>query len=282
MTDRSFPEPPDDLKALETGACHTFLDRLLRPFPDWVGSLWGKIVGGATGFALGGPLGALIGALAGHAVDVYWLDDDPDDDATQKIAFTVGVIALGAKMAKVDGTVSRAEVNAFKRVFRIPPEEARNVGRLYDQACQDAAGFEPYARQLARLLRDRRPVLEQLLDDLFYIALADGHPTAAEITFLSDVARIFGFSEAEFARIRANNGAVAVEDPYQILGVTPDADDGVIKAAWRTLARSHHPDRLIANGLPAEYIATADRKMAAINAAYNAIKRHRAAARAVA
>src|SRR5262245_20633317 len=127
-------------------------------------SIWGKIIGGATGFVLGGPLGALIGALAGHAVDIKIdqagvpaeIGDQAaggDQAATKQIAFTIAVIVLGAKMAKADGVVSRAEVTAFKEVFQVPPSEIRNVSRLFDQAKQDPAGFEPYAQQIARMFR---------------------------------------------------------------------------------------------------------------------------------
>jgi DnaJ like chaperone protein len=117
-------------------------------------SIWGKIIGGAAGFfALGGPLGALLGALAGHAIDKQMEPDlppeQPDDRrATREIAFTIAVIALGAKMAKADGTVSRAEVAAFKQVFKIPPDEINNVARVFDLAKRDVAGFDAYARQL--------------------------------------------------------------------------------------------------------------------------------------
>ena len=106
-------------------------------------SIWGKLLGGAAGFALGGPLGALLGAVAGHAVDR--LADVPapgaalpgspaaeeaERAATRQIAFTIGVIVLGAKIAKADGIVSRSEVAAFKQVFTVPPEEEANVGRI--------------------------------------------------------------------------------------------------------------------------------------------------------
>ncbi|HEY3147379.1 MAG TPA: TerB family tellurite resistance protein, partial [Dongiaceae bacterium] len=151
-------------------------------------SIWGKIIGGAAGFALGGPLGALLGAIAGHAVDrrIEQADEPEqqsldDRSATRQIAFTIAVIVLGAKMAKADGVVSRAEVAAFKEVFQVPQSELRNVARIFDQAKEDPAGFEPYAKQIARLFRKDHPVLEELLDGLFHIAKADGNVHEAEI-----------------------------------------------------------------------------------------------------
>src|SRR5690554_2738674 len=145
-------------------------------------SVWGKILGGAAGFALGGPIGALVGALAGHAVDrMNGGVAVAEADGTKQIAFTIGVIALGAKLAKADGHVNRKEVDAFKQVFHIPANEMKNVGRVFDQARRDARGFEPYARQLASMFADNRAVLEELLDGLFHIARADGRIAEEEL-----------------------------------------------------------------------------------------------------
>ncbi|MET4806694.1 TerB family tellurite resistance protein [Limibacillus sp. MBR-115] len=243
-------------------------------------SIWGKIVGGAAGFAVGGPLGAILGAVAGHAVDKMAEDSKPpgDDggtgasnDPTRRIAFTIAVIVLGAKMAKADGHVTKDEIAAFRQVFHIPPEEVKNVGRLFDQARRDANGFEPYAKQIARLFRDRPAVLEELLDGLFHIARADGHVTPEELDYLQAVANIFGLDEAAWHRLKAANLGPDAEDPYHILGVTRETVPEAIKAAYRKLIRENHPDRLVAEGMPQEFVAMANEKMAKINVAYDRI-----------
>lgn len=256
-------------------------------------SIWGKIVGGAAGFAIGGPLGALLGAAAGHVVDGLhdaWAGDgapgsrdDGAKDHTQTIAFTVGVIALGAKLAKADGTVARSEVDAFKRVFRVSADELKNVGRVFNIAKVDSAGYEPYARQLAAMFRDRPAVLEELLGGLFTIARADGAVHEKELTYLREVANLFGFSAETFEGLRRVHGVAdavgsAAEDPYAILGVARGASDAEIKATYRRLIREHHPDLLMAQGVPAEFIEVANARMAAINAAYDEIQRARAPA----
>ncbi|HVO14636.1 MAG TPA: TerB family tellurite resistance protein [Alphaproteobacteria bacterium] len=245
-------------------------------------SIWGKIIGGAAGFALGGPLGALIGALAGHAIDRMSdigasgaAPSGAAGDGTRQIAFTIAVIALGAKMAKADGVVTRDEVAAFKRVFQVPPEEAKNVARVFDLAKRDVRGFEPYAQQVARLFRDNPAVLEELLDCLFLIARADGHYHAAEKAYLERVAQIFGFDEATFRRIEAENFGPDKADPYSILGVARDAAPEAIKAAYRKLIRENHPDKLIAEGLPEEFVGAANDRMAAINDAYDRVSKER-------
>ena len=241
-------------------------------------SVWGKILGGAAGFALGGPIGALVGALAGHAVDRMngTAGGTAVADGTKQIAFTIGVIVLGAKLAKADGFVNRKEVDAFKQVFHIPADEMKNVGRVFDQARKDARGFEPYARQLAGMFTDNPAVLEELLHGLFHVARADGRMAEEEVTYLGQLAEIFGFDARAWDRIRAANMAAQEKcDPFCILGVTREASDKEIRDAHRKLVVENHPDRLVAQGLPQEFVDIANEKLAIINAAYDEIKKLR-------
>ncbi|MEE3626882.1 TerB family tellurite resistance protein [Nitrospirillum sp. BR 11752] len=251
-------------------------------------SIWGKIVGGVAGFAVGGPLGALLGVAAGHAADA-WASQPPvppgpdgQPDQTRSMAFTIGVIVLGAKMAKADGVVDRAEIDAFKRVFQIPAEEARHVGRVFDMARRDSVGFESYARQLAGMFHDRPTVLEDLLGCLFHIAAADGRLHPAELAFLAEVARLFGIPDTTFEGIRRIHGGAAcgyddpLDDPYAVLGVPRTASDAEIKLAWRKALRDNHPDTVMAQGLPAEFVEVATQKTAALNAAYDKVQSLRA------
>jgi len=234
-------------------------------------SIWGKIVGGAAGLALGGPLGALIGAVAGHlGIDREW--GEAETDPTRTAAFTIGVIALSAKMAKADGLVTRDEIAAFRQVFEVSPEDATAVGRIFNMAREDVAGFDHYARDLYRLLKDRPGVLEDVMDGLFHIAKADGAVDLKEVAFLAQVADIFGFSEFEFERIKASHLPPDENDPYVVLGLTHEADPEAIKKAYRRLVAENHPDRLIARGVPQEFIQIANDKLAAINAAYERLK----------
>ena len=239
-------------------------------------SIWGKILGGAAGFALGGPIGALIGGVLGHAVDRMRAGAGTGTGTgTKQVAFTIGVIVLGAKMAKADGVVTPDEVAAFKQVFQIPPDEMKNVGRIFDQARRDAEGYQPYARQIADIFRNNPAVLEDLLDGLFHIAKADDILHPKELEFLEAVATIFGFSEAEWLRIKEGHAGPDVADPYAVLGVGHDVGDDELKRVYRKLVREHHPDLLIAQGMPQEFIDVANDKLAAINSAYEGIARQR-------
>ena len=234
---------------------------------------------------MGGPLGALLGAIAGHAVDRRLEQASLPTRTTRRwtngrrprqIAFTIAVIVLGAKMAKADGVVSRAEVAAFKEVFQVPANELKNVARLFDQAKDDPAGFEPYAKQIARMFRKDHPVLEELLDGLFHIAKADGGVHDAEIAFLKNVAQHLRLRRERNspASAKATSGPDKA-DPYTILGINRTASNEEIKQAWRKLVRDTHPDKLMAQGLPHEFVELANEKLATINAAYDKVAKER-------
>jgi DnaJ like chaperone protein len=252
-------------------------------------SIWGKIAGAAAGFAIGGgPIGALIGAFAGHMIldreGRKRRDDDRREERVRddrnirerdQVAFTIGVIALAAKLAKADGTVTRDEVEVFKRVFPVPHEEEANVGHLFNLAKQDVAGFDSYAKQLASLFRSKPGVLEDLLDSLFLVAKADSRLHAGELEYLKHVAQIFGFTSAQFERIRASHFGPDREDPYVILGVDRSSSSEDVKRAYHVLVRENHPDSLIARGVPEEFVRLATEKLASINGAYEAIKKER-------
>ena len=239
-------------------------------------SVWGKVIGGVAGFAIGGPFGALLGTLAGHTVDrARSHAGETDTTANRQVAFTMAVIVLGAKMAKADGRVTRDEVNAFKQIFHISPQEMNGVGKLFNAAAKDAAGFEPYARQVASMFAHEPAVLEELLAGLFHMAKVDGAVHTGELEYLRRVGTIFGFDAHAFERLRAQHMGPDAADPYQVLRLTRDATDEEVKTAYRKRSREYHPDTLIGQGLPQEFIDLANEKMAAINTAYDRIEKER-------
>ena len=237
-------------------------------------SFVGRIIAGARDLPFGGPLGALLARAARHIPN--WLPNSQSEsvegDPRRRVAFTIAVIALGAKMAKADGSVTRDEVTAFGEVFQVPPGEEDHVRLVFDLARKSTAGFESYARQVGRLFASDRTVLEDLLGGLFHIALADGRVCPDEDAYLHEVAKHFGFSTDDYARIRAHHvGAEEeeAEDPHVILGVGRDASLGAIREAYHRLLRASHPDLVIAQGLPPECIKLATARVARINAAYD-------------
>lgn len=243
-------------------------------------SIWGKVIGGVAGFAIGGPLGAILGAAAGHAIDrakIQSAGGGAFDSDTRQVAFTTAVIVLCAKMAKADGQVTPDEISAFKKMFKIPSDEVKTVGALFNEAKQEATGFEPYAEQVGRLFAHEPAVLEELIAALFIIAKADGNIHPNELAFVQRVAAIFGFGPHQFERLKTIHlgGGGGEADPYEILGLDKTASDKEIKSTYRKLIRENHPDTLMAQGVPQEFIDLATEKMATINAAYDQIEKMR-------
>ncbi|MFM8745295.1 MAG: TerB family tellurite resistance protein [Aestuariivirga sp.] len=227
-------------------------------------SVWIRIT--ETLSAIGASVGAFLQALAAS-------NPTPPE---KSVGFTIGMIALGAKMAKADGVVTADEIKAFKQVFQVPESELAGVARVFNLAKQDVAGYETYARQIARLFEARHEILEDVLDGLFHIAKADNAFHPDENGLLADVARVFGFSDSDFARIRARHVASPRHDDYLILGVPRDATTEAIRRRYRELVRDYHPDRHIAAGVPAEMIAIATERLQKVNAAYARIMKERA------
>jgi DnaJ like chaperone protein len=190
----------------------------------------------------------------------------------KSVAFTIGMIALGAKMAKADGVVTDNEVQAFSQVFHVPEKDKAAVERVFNLAKQDVAGFETYAGQVAKLFGTKSHVLESVLDGLFHIAKADNviHPN--EMAYLENVAGIFGFKGAGWQRIRARHVALK-DDPYEVLGVAHDAKMSEVKRHYKSLVKELHPDKQIAAGVPEEMVRLATERLARINAAYAEIEK---------
>ncbi len=222
-------------------------------------SIWTRIADSIS--ATGYSIGSFLAKLATTRASV------PE----KSIAFTIGMIALGAKMAKADGIVTQGEINAFKQVFHVPHRELAAVARVFNLAKQDVAGFDSYARQIARLFKTKSVVLENVLDGLFHIAKADDALHPAESDFLEAVAGIFGFSEAEFLGIKSRHVEGETIDPFRILGIGRDASPQEIKQRYRKLVRDNHPDRHIAAGVPEEMIVLATERLQRINEAYDRI-----------
>lgn len=187
------------------------------------------------------------------------------------IGFTIAVIALGAKMAKADGLVTRDEVTAFRQVFHIPASETQNAARVFDLARKDVAGFDLYAARIRDMFGAGHQALVDLLEGLFYIAVADGRYHPNENVFLEEVARIFGVQSRDFVNMRSRFVPDENPDPYCILGIGPTADAETVRQAWRALVREYHPDRMIARGVPEEAMKLAEKRLIQANWAYEEI-----------
>ncbi len=264
------------------------------PSADHALAIWGTVVGGAAVLLVAGPLGALLGGVAGHVLERWlreWLarDSTPIDGPaavpaeTRRVAVATATIVLAAKLAKADGAVSRLEVDTFKDVFDVRDEDVGGIAPIFDEAKRTPEGFELHARQLATIFAYEPGILEELLDQLFVLAAADGELDVAEIAWLARVAAIFGLDGPPFEAILARYGTSQTQpqgrsddaSAYRVLGLDGSASDAEVKAAWRRLVRQNHPDRLAAEGGSDEQVRQANGRLATINAAYDRIARER-------
>ena len=200
-----------------------------------------------------------------------------DPEMRRRVAFSIAMIALSAKMAKADGVVTRDEVQAFQQIFIVPADQAKNVARLFDLAKQDIAGFDAYAQRIAGLCGSGQPncaLLEDVLDGLFHIAKADGVVHEHELGFLRRVGEVFQIEDSHFETILARH-TIARDgtDPWRVLGLAPNTPFDKVRARYRLMVAENHPDKLIARGVPEEFLAIANSRLAAINGAYEAIER---------
>lgn len=198
-----------------------------------------------------------------------------DGERSREAAFSMAVVALAAKLAKADGVVTASEVEVFWRRFDIPPNAHPPIRRLFELAQKDVAGFQAYAEKVVKLFPDDLEIREDLLDVLFSIAAADRLMHLAELAYLKKVADIFGIDEVHFERIKARH-LEPEGNPHAVLGTDPCMTFAQIRKAYLKLVAEHHPDRLAARGVPADFHRLANDRLAAINAAYDALERSRA------
>jgi DnaJ like chaperone protein len=228
-------------------------------------SIWSRIAAALEALTAGEPLSAVLDRLRAAPLA-------PE----RSVAFTIGVIALGAKLAKADGQVTRDEVATFRAIFTIPPGDEAHAARVFNLARQDVAGFDAYARKIAALFPAGDPVLRDLMEGLFRVAVADGDFHPGEEAFLAEVAAIFGLPDRCFAALKAQFVTTGA-DPFAVLEIAPDATLDEARAAFRAAVRDSHPDALRARGLPDEALLAAEDRMKALNDAWAQVQARRAA-----
>ncbi|MDH3282238.1 MAG: co-chaperone DjlA [Gammaproteobacteria bacterium] len=256
-------------------------------------SWWGKLAGGAFGFMLGGPLGALLGGVLGHQFDkgLRTIDDRfgaiPDQERIQTAFFTATFAVMG-HLAKSDGRVSASEIALAEQVMRqmnLGAAQRTAAKELFNQGKHPDFPLDEVIGQLRTVAHHRRNLLQMFVEIQIQAALADGRLDAGENELLLRVAEGLGFPPALFRRLLAfiqglsggPAGASALTQAYRTLGVPRDASDADVKRAYRRLMNQHHPDKLVAKGLPEEMMKLATEKSQQIRAAYDTVKRSRAA-----
>ena len=246
-------------------------------------SIWGKLIGGAAGMALGGPIGAILGIAAGHGVDkVSKFDVDESNknfsnDQKEQI-FATSVIAISAKLAKVDGKISKSEILSFKKIFDFSAEDEKAISDIFNTAKENIDDYKDIAEQVYKAFKSDRELLFELLNSLFSIAYADGELHPKEKVMLFEISKVFKISTNEFESLnnifeaKLSRDNTSINRNYKILGLKKNANFEEVSNQYRKLVKQYHPDRLQGMGLPKEFIELANQKLSAINKAYTEIK----------
>jgi len=245
-------------------------------------SWWGKLLGGSFGYLLGGPLGALIGIALGHNFDRGLVSNlrgqfEPGNQERVQTAFFTALFSVMGHLAKADGRVSESEIELARNIMQrmnLNDDMRQAAIKLFNQGKQPEFVLADVLRQFRRECHGRRNLMRMFAEILVHAAYADGGLDAAERRVLSQVRVELGFSEREFRHIEAlaynaryfGGGGfgqgqagqatprASLHDAYAILGVEASASDAKVKKAYRRMMNQHHPDKLVAKGLPEEMI----------------------------
>lgn len=249
-------------------------------------SWFGKIMGGSVGFMLGGPIGALVGATLGHAlmdekVRGQYAEQGRMTGLEQRQAvFFTATFAMLGKMAKADGRVCESEIEVV-RVFMHDKLRLNSAAQhfaigIFNQAKDDHTPFEEYARQFGQTFADDAQLRLMFFEMLFTVAMADKVLHPAEEQLLRSTPAALGLHGDVYETVRRQ----FVDDlshHFAVLGLPNNADSAEVKKAYRKLVSEYHPDKVIAKGLPEDFIKFAEGKFREVNEAYEAIQKTRKA-----
>lgn len=236
-------------------------------------SVWKYLMAASLGNMIAGPLGALAFTAGAFFFGGKKTFNNTGNKFNQKQGvYAIGLIVLAAKLAKADGTVTSDEIAKFKKIFRIPQSDLKQVSAIWKQAAETSDGFEIYAEQLYQTFRRSPQMLEQIILGLFEIGYADHELSSPELRFIKKVSNIFRLDQQTFNRLRNSRPEFVKEDPYKVLGIKKSDSINDIKKAYRALARKNHPDVMRAKGITdISIIRKAKEKFQLINDAYEQI-----------
>ena len=253
---------------------------------------WGKALGGAFGFLIGGPLGALMGIAFGHSFDrgLGKLDSaefGADQERIQAAFFTATFSVMGY-IAKADGRVTRDEIQLAEAVMSrlgLGADMRESAKKLFSEGKSADFPIDEVMSQFRRETHRRTTLIQMFLEIQLQAAYADGVMHPAEKEALIGICGHLGIPVAQLDRLeemlRAGFGRAgydtaaretSLEDAYHILGVDESVSDAELKKTYRRLMSQHHPDKLVAKGLPEEMIEDATEKTQQIKAAYELIR----------
>jgi len=261
---------------------------------------WGTLAGGAFGFMIGGPIGAMVGAALGRTVDrgMSALDAESlasegiDQQNRAQLAFFTATFGVMGHIAKADGRVTPEEIGLAARLMDHLglDEQMRSLAReLFRQGKSQGFDLDAVLTQFRRECRHSRNLRRMFVEVQIQAAYADDQIHPAERLMLEHICAHLGLSKHELDHLErlvkagtqtsgeafGGTAAPSLEEDYAVLELDSTASDADLKRAYRRMMSRHHPDKLIARGLPEEMVKVATEKTQAIKAAYDRIKASR-------
>lgn len=257
----------------------------------------GKIIGAFIGLFAGGPFGLVLGFLVGNAFDqMYARQESPSGQrgASQNAFFRVTFLLMG-QLAKSDGRVSESEIEQARFIMDqmgLNEKQRLEAIEYFNEGKSPHLDLQKELQHFMRAVGHRGSLIQMFLEILLSMAYADGQLSLQEKYLLDRVCRTLGISALQFelihTRVRASQEQFRgrfneqfrhshdeVKIAYGVLGVKEDATDAELKTAYRKLMSQHHPDKLVAKGLPEEMMRLAKEKTQEIQTAYDKIKKAR-------
>jgi len=250
---------------------------------------WGKLIGGTLGFMMGGPLGALLGGSLGHQFDANRRGGGvralPGGQERIQLAFFTATFSVMGHIAKADGQVSQQEIQMAKSLMdqmRLDKQQREAAIDLFEQGKHADFPLNDVLHQFRKECQRRTTVLRMFIEIQVQAAMADGRLDPQENLILLHAADVLGFDQSEVENLInlvsgtaghvGRQPARSIEQAYKILGASKNDSDVDIKKSYRRLMNQHHPDKLVAKGVPEEMVKLATEKTQEIRSAWEQVR----------
>jgi DnaJ like chaperone protein len=248
----------------------------------------GKGIGGLIG-AFFGPVGSLVGVLIGHQWDQS--KNGARGGSVREISrlFFETAFEVMGHVAKIDGRVSEDEVRIARQIMHGMRLNDEQVQYAIEHFTRGKNADYPLDSRLAALAEQigGGNLARAFVQIQLQAAVGAGNVGAEKRQALWRVASALRVSRAELAQLEAivrgftagkgaaTTSAQSLQSAYRVLGVKAEASNEEVKTAYRRLMNQHHPDKLVARGLPKSMIGVAEQKTHEVRTAYERIKTQR-------